>query len=145
MAVPQRFYSPTRALTLAALLPAAFGPPSATAAEAWHVCQPDEIRVTCIVDGDTFWFHGEKMRLLDVDTPALDGACRRERRLAAQATDLLLSLAASGIVAITRHGFDDYGRTLVRVETRGGKVGPTMLAHGLADRFGDGIWTKWCR
>lgn len=145
MAVSQRFHRTPAALILAASLTLAGWPSFAVAKEAWHICQPYEIRVTCVVDGDTFWYHGEKMRLLDVDTPAVDGACPHEQQLAAQATDLLLALLTSGIVSISRHGFDDYQRTLVRVKTRDGRVGPTLLAQELADPFGDGIRPNWCR
>jgi endonuclease YncB( thermonuclease family) len=111
---------------------------------AWHICAPYEKRITCIVDGDTLWFRGEKMRLLDIDAPEVDGACAQERRLANRAARRLLSLANSGVITITRYGTDDYGRTLVRVETGGGMVGEILLSEGLADRFGDGIRPTWC-
>lgn len=38
-------------------------------------------RVDCIVDGDTFWFSGEKVRIADMDTPEISSPrCRREFR-----------------------------------------------------------------
>jgi len=111
---------------------------------AWRLCTPHEKRYTCIVDGDTLWYRGEKMRLMDVDTPELDADCPRERELAVHATERFLSLANTGVIAITRYGLDDYGRTLVRVETSSGMAGHVLLSEGLADRFGDGIRPNWC-
>jgi endonuclease YncB( thermonuclease family) len=33
-----------------------------------------------VVDGDTFWFRGEKIRIADIDTPELSPPrCERER------------------------------------------------------------------
>lgn len=110
----------------------------------WHMCQPFEQRINCIVDGDTLWVAGEKMRLAGVDTPEVEGHCSRERRLAEQASSLHLSLIRSGIITITREGQDRYGRTLVRIQTQAGPVGQTLLDHGLADIFGDGVRTDWC-
>ena len=31
----------------------------------------ESVRTNCVVDGDTFWFNGEKIRVADIDTPAL--------------------------------------------------------------------------
>lgn len=120
-------------------------PTSHAAAHEWHICQAYEKRHTCIVDGDTFWLSGEKMRLFAVDTPEIEGQCKRERAQAHLATAQLQQLLSSGIRNITRHGQDRFGRTLVEVETQAGPVGPNLLASGLADRFGDGIRTNWCR
>lgn len=111
----------------------------------WHICKPFEKRHTCIVDGDTFWLSGEKMRLFGVDTPEMDGRCQKERDLSQAATGHLQLLLSSGIIAITRHGQDDFGRTLVEVDTQAGPVGPSLLARGVADRFGDGVYPNWCR
>lgn len=118
--------------------------PAAVAETTWHICQPFEQRINCIVDGDTLWVDGEKMRLVGVDTPEVDGRCHRERVLAQQATDLHLSLIQTGIVSIAREGQDRFGRTLVRIQTHAGPVGPTLLDHGLADIFGDGVRMEWC-
>ncbi len=39
-------------------------------------------RVTCIVDGDTVWYRGEKIRIADIDTPETSRpGCARERRM----------------------------------------------------------------
>ena len=31
-------------------------------------------RTTCVVDGDTFWLNGEKVRLADINAPETHGA-----------------------------------------------------------------------
>ena len=49
-------------------------------------------RHTCIVDGDTVWLKGEKMRLSGINAPeAGNPKCRREAELAEKATRRLLS------------------------------------------------------
>jgi micrococcal nuclease len=38
-------------------------------------------RITCVVDGDTFWLAGEKVRIADINAPELHGAgCPAERQ-----------------------------------------------------------------
>ena len=110
----------------------------------WHICAPFETRHTCVADGDTLWYQGEKMRLLDIDAPERDGRCAAERDLALRATERLLSLMQTGVVRITRYGQDPYGRTLVRVETVSGQAGHILIEEGLADRFGDWRRPAWC-
>lgn len=40
----------------------------------------DAQRVTCVVDADTFWLEGEKIRISDIDTPELSPPrCEAER------------------------------------------------------------------
>lgn len=122
----------------------AVAPSGAVAGPDWHVCTPFEKRVNCIVDGDTLWYQGEKMRLRGVDTPEMDGRCVRERTLAQDATDLHLAMIASGILQITRFGQDRFGRTLVEVETATGQVGPMLVRQGLADIYADRHRNDWC-
>src|SRR3546814_100399 len=44
----------------------------------------------CVVDGDTFWFAGEKYRIADIDTPETHPPrCAEEARLGRAATDRL--------------------------------------------------------
>ena len=39
-------------------------------------------RVTCVVDGDTFWLEGEKVRIADINTPETSRpGCPREAQL----------------------------------------------------------------
>ncbi|WP_404799941.1 thermonuclease family protein, partial [Qipengyuania atrilutea] len=60
-------------------------------AAAIAVCAPGP-REHCVVDGDTAWIHGEKIRLLDIDTAEMNGKCDREKRLAIRARDRLVVL-----------------------------------------------------
>lgn len=101
--------------------------------------------MTCIVDGDTLWLQGEKLRLRGVDTPEVDGRCRQERVLARQATDALRELLFNQQFVLRRHGTDRFGRTLADIGTNAGDIGAVLMVRGLADRFGDGVRTDWCR
>ena len=50
-------------------------------------------RVTCVVDGDTFWLAGDKIRILDINTPETSSpSCDREYALGRQATARLTEL-----------------------------------------------------
>lgn len=44
-------------------------------------------RINCVVDGDTIWVRGEKIRLEGFNAPEMNGSCDRERRMAVQARD----------------------------------------------------------
>ncbi|NJS14496.1 MAG: thermonuclease family protein, partial [Sphingopyxis sp.] len=51
----------------------------------------------CVVDGDTFWFRGEKIRIADIDTPETHPPrCAEEGRLGAAATRRLHGLLNAG-------------------------------------------------
>ena len=40
------------------------------------------VRVNCVVDGDTFWFRGDKIRIADIDAPEIVAPrCRDECRV----------------------------------------------------------------
>jgi endonuclease YncB( thermonuclease family) len=111
----------------------------------WRACQPFEKRVTCVVDGDTFWYRGTKIRILDIDAPEIEGQCRAERTLAQQATDGLIDLLNTGLVRIQFDGEDRYGRALAHLWTRDGPVGPALIAAGLAEPYGRRGPSPWCR
>ena len=100
----------------------------------------------CVVDGDTFWFQGEKYRISDIDTPETHGPrCTAEGELGAQATRRLQALMNDGPFSLEVEGRDTdrYGRAL-RVVTRGGQsIGEQLVAEGLARRW-DGSRHPWC-
>ena len=51
-----------------------------SASETFSMCYGGH-RITCVVDGDTFWFRAEKIRIADIDTPELSPPrCERERK-----------------------------------------------------------------
>ena len=111
----------------------------------WQECHPYERRITCVVDGDTLWYQGTKIRLLDIDAPEVEGLCLNERQLAQSAKLELTRLLNTGLIRITYDGQDRYGRHLATLLVREGEVGPAMLAAGLAESFGQRSPSPWCR
>ncbi|WP_017664801.1 thermonuclease family protein [Porphyrobacter sp. AAP82] len=107
------------------------------------------VRVTCVVDGDTFWLRGTKIRIADIDTPEVSQpACPEEHALGLAATERLRELLGAGRfgLAVPPDGRtrDRYGREL-RIVTRGGKsLGSVLVREGLAARWG-GPRKAWCR
>lgn len=98
-----------------------------------------------IIDGDTFHYGGEKIRIADIDTPELRGRCAHETRLAARATRRMDQLLHQGPFELRSIGRDEdrYGRKL-RVVTRGGRsLGDQLVAEGLA-RTWTGRREPWC-
>ncbi|MGV3456210.1 thermonuclease family protein [Sphingomonas sp.] len=127
------------------MLPAAEPAPAAATRTSFGFCQSgggDD----CVVDGDTFWMAGDKIRIADIDTPETHPArCPEEARLGAAATQRLQALLNSG--AVTLHPIDRdtdrYGRKLRRVEVDGRGVGDTLVAEGLARPY-RGRRVSWC-
>ena len=89
----------------------------------------------CVVDGDTFWFAGDKYRIADIDTPETHPArCAEEAALGEAATSRLHEWLNDGAFTLESAGRDTdrYGRNL-RIVTRGGtSVGSVLVAEGLA-------------
>ena len=88
--------------------------PSSSASEAFSICGSGQ-RITCVVDGDTFWFRGEKIRIADIDTPELSPPrCERERELGLAAKQRLLGILNSGPLSFktTARDEDRFGRKL---------------------------------
>ncbi|NTA84166.1 thermonuclease family protein [Agrobacterium tumefaciens] len=106
----------------------------------------DGRRVTCVVDGDTFWFRGAKIRIADIDTPELSPPrCARERQRGMAAKQRLLEILNSGplVFRSTARDEDRFGRKL-RVVYRGHRsVGDMLVAEGFARRW-EGSRQGWC-
>lgn len=100
-------------------------------------------RVTCIVDGDTFWLHGEKIRIANIDTPEVKGRCPAEREQARRATHRLAELLAQAPLTLERTGRDRHGRSLARITIGKGDVGTMLVREGLA-RPWRGRMEVWC-
>tara|TARA_R110002124_G_scaffold90905_1_gene231716 strand:+ start:964 stop:1398 length:435 start_codon:yes stop_codon:yes gene_type:complete len=111
----------------------------------WQACHPYERRTTCVVDGDTLWYQGTKIRLLDIDAPEVEGHCKNECQLAQAATAELTRLLNTGLVQIAYDGQDQYCRHLARIWVREGEIGTAMLTGGLAEPFGQRGPSPWCR
>ncbi len=103
-------------------------------------------RITCVVDGDTIWFEGEKIRLLDINTPETSRpSCDYEARLGAQATERLMTLLNEGPFSLQSEGRDRdrYGRLLRVVSRDGVSFGDILVAEGLAEVW-QGRRSNWC-
>lgn len=104
------------------------------------------VRVTCVVDGDTFWYRGLKIRITDINAPELSHpSCAYEARLAEAATRRLTDLlnAGSFTLAVEGRETDRYGRAL-RVVRRGGRsLGEVLEREGLAEHW-QGRRGDWC-
>lgn len=103
-------------------------------------------RVNCVVDGDTFWYRGDKIRVADINTPEVSQPqCAGEAALGARATERLHELLNEGpftLEAVDRDR-DRYGR-LLRVVTRNGKsLGDLLVREGLAEEW-QGYRGSWC-
>ncbi len=121
-------------MILAALM-LALAPPS------MPICPPGP-RDNCIVDGDTLWWQGERIRIADIDAPEMQGRCPYETQLAIRARDRLAELLGNGF-AIHRGGVDRYQRTLAVVTVDGMSVGEVLVSEGLARPWA-GRREPWC-
>ena len=114
-------------------------------AAAFAVCPPGP-RTTCVVDGDTFWLEGEKVRIADINAPETHGAqCREERARGDAATVRLVALLNAGPFTLEPYvrDRDKYGRLLRVVVRRGKSVGAELVAEGLAEPW-RGRRSSWC-
>jgi endonuclease YncB( thermonuclease family) len=104
-------------------------------------------KVTCVVDGDTIWQDGVKMRLLDIDTPeTFQAQCDRERFLGERAKLRLQALMTRGY-HIADGGEKDRTsdrRSLVRIMLPDGRdAGRVLLREGLAQPWPN-KGNRWC-
>ena len=103
-------------------------------------------RVTCVVDGDTFWLDGAKIRIADIDTPEVSSpACASEAELGRQATLRMRELLSQGAFELVSGDRDEdrYGRKLRVVERDGQSLGDMLVAEGLAASW-TGRQHEWC-
>lgn len=101
-------------------------------------------RVTCVVDGDTFWLNGEKIRVDGYDSPEMgQPKCSRPAAGAIEARNALTKLLNSGVVELDRTGVDRYGRTLARILVDGQDITEAMIGAGHARRYHRGQ-QAWC-
>jgi micrococcal nuclease len=120
---------------------------SLTLAAAFALCDAGP-RVTCVVDGDTFWLAGEKIRIADINAPETKRArCDFEARLGEAATRRLTQLLNAGPFALEvsepARPTDRYGRALRRVVRGGESIGARMVAEGLVEPW-RGRRSDWC-
>ncbi|TCM17158.1 endonuclease YncB(thermonuclease family) [Novosphingobium sp. PhB165] len=105
-------------------------------------------RRTCVVDGDTIWYEGKKIRIADINAPETSTpSCPQEAALGARATARMTELLNQGPFSLEPwndgRDTDRYGRQL-RVITRGGhSLGLVLVDEGLAERW-IGYRRNWC-
>ncbi len=100
--------------------------------------------MNCVVDGDTFWMHGQRVRIADIDTPETHPPrCAEEERLGFAAGRRLQDLLNAGPVTLSGSGEDRYGRLLRTVERDGVSLGDVLVSEGLARPYGGGR-RGWC-
>ncbi len=98
------------------------------------------------IDGDTIDCGAVRVRLVNVDTPELAGACPAEIALAERARAFTATRLAAGPVTIkpdAKRPRDRYGRALAWVFVEGRDIGEDLIAAGLARRW-DGRRRPWC-
>ena len=105
-------------------------------------------KVTCIVDGDTIWQEGVKMRLLDIDTPeTFEAQCDREKQIGKKATERLQVLMSRGY-RVADSGEKDRTsdrQDLVRVKLPDGRdAGQVLIMEGLAQPWPN-KGNRWCK
>lgn len=100
----------------------------------------------CVVDGDTIWLDGEKVRIADIDAPETHAPrCAEEERLGNAATLRLRDLLNAGPVrlAAADRDIDRYGRKLRIVMRGNASLGDVLVREGLARKWTGGR-QPWC-
>ena len=103
-------------------------------------------RINCVVDGDTFWYAGEKIRVADINTPEVsEPQCPREAALGARASARLQALLNEGAFTLETvdRDRDPYGRLLRTVTREGESVCAVLVREGLAEEW-RGSRSGWC-
>ena len=101
-----------------------------------------------MVDGDTLYYEGAKIRIADIDTPETHPPrCEAEAVKGAAATQRLQQLVSAGPFTLKPNpdGRDEdrFGRKL-RIVTRGGEsLGGVLVGEGLARWYAGGR-RGWC-
>lgn len=132
---------PSPSIFQGATQPSVAGPYRAS----FHICHSGGGH-DCVVDGDTFWIGGVKVRIAGIDAPETHPPrCAREAALGDRATRRLMELLNSGPVALEsiERDQDVYGRKLRAVMLDGQSVGDQLAAEGLARPYGHGR-KPWC-
>lgn len=104
-------------------------------------------RITCVIDGDTFWYAGEKIRIADINTPeTARPSCAQEADLGERAKRRLAQMLNEGPFTLEVRGreTDRYGRALRVVTRRGQSLGARLEAEGLAEHW-QGRRGDWCK
>lgn len=104
------------------------------------------VRANCVVDGDTFWFRGDKIRIADINAPEIsEPRCPAEKEVGELARSRLLEILNDGGFSLTSgwRDQDRYGRKLRTVWRAGESLGNRLVEEGLARRW-DEPDIDWC-
>lgn len=105
------------------------------------------VRRTCVVDGDTIWLGGVKIRILGMDTPEIsEPKCASEKALGLKAKARLVVWLNEGSFEMVANGDRDqdvYGRKLRDLQRNGRSVSSVLIAEGLAAPWA-GSHHYWC-
>ncbi len=104
-------------------------------------------RIACVIDGDTLWIDGTKVRIADIDAPEIsEPKCASELALGNRATERLIELVNQGpfeIRTLPGRDKDRYGRALRVLMRNGHSLGDILVSEGLA-RTWTGRREPWC-
>nr|WP_245505192.1 thermonuclease family protein [Neorhizobium sp. S3-V5DH] len=104
-------------------------------------------RIACVIDGDTLWIDGTKVRVADIDAPEIsEPKCASELALGNRATERLIQLVNQGpfeMRAWPGRDKDRYGRALRVLVRNGHSLGDVLVSEGLA-RTWTGRREPWC-
>ena len=118
---------------------------TAAVSRSFPVCA-GRTRITCVVDGDTFWLDGVKIRIADINTPETSQPqCAAEAALGQRATGRLAQLLSEAPFTLEPADRDEdrYGRKL-RIAMRDGQsIGALLVGEGLAHEW-RGRMESWC-
>ncbi|GAA4161772.1 thermonuclease family protein [Shinella granuli] len=129
------FGRPERKLTLETFRPILYPSPAPDPHRAKFTLCAGPIRANCVVDGDTFWFEGIKIRIADIDAPEISQPqCAGERQAGIAARNRLLDMLNAGSFSLLTGWRDEdrYGRKLRIVARDDTSIGETLVREGLA-------------
>ncbi len=106
-------------------------------------------RVGYVYDGDSVELicgaTRETARLLDIDTPELQGRCPAETAAARAAKEALTALVRRAVTIVVRtEGRDRYNRPLIRLTLDGQDAAAAMIAAGQGRVYRGGPRAGWC-
>lgn len=112
----------------------------------FHYCGTSGL-TNCVIDGNTFWHKGIKVRLANINAPDIDQAgCEAERQRAFAAKVRLRDLLNAGkfdLIEWHQQDSDQAGRKLRVVMRNGQSLGELMVKEGLV-RHANGQQQPWC-
>ncbi|EXL02082.1 MAG: thermonuclease family protein [Pseudaminobacter sp.] len=137
---------PERKLTLQPVQLIFYPPPARDPHRAEFTLCAGPIRANCVVDGDTFWFEGIKIRMADIDAPEISQPqCDDELKAGVAARTRLLDLLNHGPFSLLAGWRDEdrYGRKLRIVARDDTSIGEILVREGLARPWGASRF-GWC-